>query len=75
MNVKFTDGKEKTVLLGCKYLDDRNQVLFQQAASGWVKHSGKGWIVYLQMGHTAQEFMNPVYAHMILNAITWKPKP
>ncbi len=73
MNVKFTDGKDKTVLLGCKYLDDRNQVLFQQTTDGWVKPSGKGWIVYLQMGHSTHEYQNPAVAQMVLNAVAWKP--
>lgn len=73
MNVKFTDGKEKTILLGYKYLDDRNKTLFQQPTNGWTKPSGKGWIVYLQMGHSAHEYRNAVVAQMVLNAITWKP--
>ncbi len=73
MNVKFTDGADKTILLGFRYLDDRNNTLFQQATSGWIKPSGKGWIVYLQPGHSAHEYQNPVVAQMVLNAITWKP--
>jgi hypothetical protein len=74
MNVEFTDGAEKTVLLGFRYLDDRNGALFMQDRSGWVKPSGQGWIVYLQMGHFAKEFEHPVVAQLILNAVTWTPK-
>jgi hypothetical protein len=73
MNVQFTDGREKTVLLGFKYLDDRNGALFMQDREGWLKPSGKGWIVYLQMGHTTQELEHPAVAQMVLNAVTWQP--
>lgn len=74
MNVKFSDGADKTILLGFKYLDDRNQVLHQQLTSGWIKPSGKGWIVYLQMGHSAHEYEIGAVAQIALNAVTWKPK-
>ncbi len=74
MNVKFTDGKDKLILLGYKYLDDRNQVLHQQLTEGWIKPSGKGRIIYLQPGHSVHEYQNPAIAQMVLNAITWKPK-
>jgi hypothetical protein len=74
MNVFFTDGKDKTVLLGLKYLDDRNNAQYMQQGEGWLKAAGKGWIVYLQPGHFTQEFENPAVSQMILNAITWQPK-
>ena len=74
MNVKFTDGRDKALLLGYKYLDDRNQVLQQQVIAGWAKPSGKGLIVYIQMGHSAHEYQNPAVAQMVLNAIVWKPR-
>ncbi|HET7747459.1 MAG TPA: ThuA domain-containing protein, partial [Vicinamibacteria bacterium] len=73
MNVQFTDGREKTVLLGFKYRDDRNGVLFMQDREGWLKPSGKGWVVYLQMGHSTHEFEHPVVAQLVLNAIDWQP--
>jgi trehalose utilization protein len=73
MNVQIADDKEKTILLGFKYLDDRNNGLFMQDTEGWVKPSGKGWIVYLQPGHTGAEFEVPTVARMVLNAITWRP--
>ena len=74
MNVPFTDGKEKVLLLGYQYLDDRNRVQHQEATAGWVKTSGKGRIVYIQMGHTAHEYQNQAVAQMVLNAVTWRPK-
>jgi len=73
MNVKFSDGRDKTILLGYKYLDDRNKVLHQQATDGWLKPSGKGWIVYLQMGHSTHEYRDASVAQMALNAVVWKP--
>ena len=73
INVKFTDGRDKTILLGYKYLDDRNGVVYQQATDGWLKPSGKGWIVYLQMGHSTHEYQNVSVARMVLNAVVWKP--
>ena len=73
MNVAFADGREKTILLGMKYLDDRNGALYMQDHEGWLKPSGKGWIVYLQPGHFTAEFEHPIVAQLILNAVTWKP--
>jgi hypothetical protein len=73
MNHEFTDGREKTRLLGLKYLDDRNGALYMQDREGWLKPSGKGWIVYLQMGHATREFQNPAVAQMVLNAVRWTP--
>jgi hypothetical protein len=75
MNVPFTDGKAKTVFLGYQYLDDRNQVLHREATAGWTKTFGKGRIVYIQMGHSAHEYQNPLVAQMVLNAVAWQPKP
>jgi len=75
MNVQFTDAREKTVLLGFKYLDDRNNALFMQDREGWIKRAGNGWIVYLQMGHTTEEFEHPLVAQLVLNAVTWRPAP
>jgi hypothetical protein len=73
MNVFFSDT-DKTVLLGLKYLDDRNNAQYMQQAEGWLKPAGKGWIVYLQPGHFKEEFERPAVSQMILNAITWKPE-
>lgn len=73
MNVQFTDGAAKTRLLGFRYLDDRNGALFMQDRAGWLKPAGRGWIVYLQMGHFVQEFRHPMVAQLVLNAVTWTP--
>ena len=74
MNHKFTDGREKTVLMGFRFLDDRNGQMFMQDRAGWLKKHGKGEVVYLMPGHSATDFENDNFAQMILNAITWKPE-
>ena len=71
LNHKFTDGKEKTILLGLKYLDTRNNELFMQDRAGWYKKAGKGEIFYFMPGHAAIDFQNPNYSQMILNAINY----
>ena len=73
MNHKFTDGREKTVLCGFKYLDDRNGQLFMQDRAAWTKPYGDGEVVYLMPGHSAADFENNNFSQMILNAINWKP--
>ncbi len=73
LNHKFTDGREKTVLWGIKFFDDRNGQLFMQDRGAWVKKYGKGEVVYLMPGHAATDFENDKFAQMILNAITWEP--
>jgi len=71
LNHKFTDGRQKTVILGLKYFDDRVDHLFMQDRAGWIKNQGEGEVIYLMPGHTAQDYKHPVIAQMILNAIQW----
>ena len=73
MNHKFTDGREKTVLMGFRFLDDRNGQMFMQDRAGWLKNYAKGEVIYLMPGHAASDFENDNFAQMILNAITWEP--
>ncbi len=72
LNHKFTDGREKTVLMGLKYFDDRNQTLFMQDRAGWIKKSGEGEIAYLMPGESVSDYEHPAITRMILNAIVWK---
>jgi type 1 glutamine amidotransferase len=72
MNHKFTDGREKTVLMGFKFLDDRNGQMFMQDRAGWLKKYGNGEVIYLMPGHAVTDFENDSFAQMILNAITWE---
>jgi len=73
MNHKFTDGREKTVLLGIKFLDERNGQLFMQDRGAWIKNQGRGKIFYFQPGHRAEDYQNVNVSQMILNAIEWTP--
>ncbi|MFP4094648.1 MAG: ThuA domain-containing protein [Cyclobacteriaceae bacterium] len=73
MNHKFTDGREKTVLAGFKYLDPRNGEMFMQDRAVWYKAYGEGMIFYFMPGETAADYENRNIAQMILNAIEWKP--
>ena len=73
MNHKFTDGRVKTVLLGFKFLDDRNGELFMQDRAAWTKPYGKGQIVYLLPGHSVADFENRDFSQIIINAINWNP--
>ena len=71
LNHKFTDGQEKTVLMGLKYFDDRNQQLFMQDRAGWTKQAGKGDIIYILPGHEPSDYKDPNISQMILNAVNW----
>jgi len=73
MNHKFTDGREKTVLMGFRFLDERNDQMFMQDRAGWLKSSGDGEVVYIMPGHAASDFENRNISQMILNAVTWNP--
>jgi len=73
MNHKFTDGREKTVLMGFRFLDDRNGQMFMQDRAGWLKKYGEGEVIYFMPGHAATDFENDNISQMILNAIIWVP--
>ena len=73
MNHKFTDGREKTVLLGIKFLDERNNRLFLQDRGAWIKDQGRGEIFYFMPGHRPEDYENKNISQMILNAILWVP--
>lgn len=71
LNHKFTDGENKTILMGLKFLDTRNKKLFMQDRAGWYKTAGKGEIFYFMPGHSSIDFQQTNYAQMILNAIQY----
>lgn len=73
MNHKFTDGREKIVLCGLKFLDKRNNRLFMQDRAVWIKQYGEGRIVYIMPGHKPSDYQNPNISQMILNATQWTP--
>ncbi len=71
LNHTFTGPR--TILLGLKYTDAKTGKTWMQDTAGWLKPSGKGWLVYLMPGHRAQEFQNPAYSRIVLNAVIFKP--
>ncbi len=73
LNHKFTDGGEKTVLCGFKFLDQRTGKEFMPDRLAWIKEQGRGHILFFQPGHSAKEFENPLITQFILNAVKWKP--
>lgn len=72
LNHKFTDGRQKVVLMGLKYYDDRVDHVFRQDRAGWIKPRGEGEIIYLIPGQSAEDYQNPDIAQMVLNAIQWQ---
>jgi len=74
INHQFTDGADKTILLGFiarhPALGDK---VWMQDRGGWYKQAGKGWVFYFIAGHTAKDLENPIYQQIILNALTWTP--
>ena len=73
LNHKYTDGREKVILYGIKYYDNRNGQLFMQDRGAWIKNQGKGEIIYFIPGHNSSDYENQNVSQMILNAIKWTP--
>ena len=72
MNHKFTDGREKTVLIGFKFYDERNKKLFLQDRAAWIKKTGKGEVVYFMPGHSKLDYENKNISQWVLNAVMWE---
>jgi len=66
-------GGSRTTLLGLKYTDAKTGKTWAQDTAGWLKPSGKGWIVYLMPGHRVEEFRHPAYSRIVMNAVIFKP--
>ncbi|MDB6112466.1 MAG: hypothetical protein JWR69_4216 [Pedosphaera sp.] len=62
-----------TRLMGLQYMDVKTGVTYMQATAGWTKPAGKGLIVYLMPGHRKEDFENPAYARIVLNAVIYQP--
>ena len=74
LNQHFTDGREKTVLFGFRCRDEETRKEIMQDRSGWYKPVWKGWLFYLQPGHSESDFRNRNYAQILLNCLGWKPE-
>lgn len=72
LNHTFIDGQDKKVLLGFKYQDAKTGETYMQDRAGWLKRSGKGWIIYFMPGHESEDFENPCYQQLLLNALEAK---
>jgi len=73
VNHKFTDGRVKTVLLGFKCTDDRNGITYMKDRAAWIKKQDKGRIIYFKVGHSTEDFNNPILCQLLLNAVLWTP--
>jgi hypothetical protein len=73
INHILDDDKARTRLLGFKYTDRNSGKTYMQEQSGWIKPSGKGWVIYLQPGHSIHDLKDPTFERILLNAVTWKP--
>jgi hypothetical protein len=73
LNHVLTADQTRTRLLGLKYTDKDSRKTCMQSHAGWVKRSGKGWIVYLQPGHDLHDLTHPTFERILLNAVVWKP--
>lgn len=76
LNHTFTDGDEKTLLLGFIY--DGKEIggkRIMQHTSGWLKRVEKGWLIYLQPGHSLEDMRTKPFQEILINAIQWSPEP
>ncbi|MDA1313501.1 MAG: ThuA domain-containing protein [Acidobacteria bacterium] len=71
LNQHFTDGRRKTVLLGARVVVDGKT--YAQDRAGWLMPADSGHVLYFQQGHRAEDFQNPTFVQILLNAISWKP--
>ena len=74
LNHVFTDGKDKTILMGFKWQDPKTGKVWMQDRAGWYKKAENGWIIYLQPGHSITDFENGTYSQIVLNALDAKLK-
>ena len=63
----------RTLLMGLRYADEKTGATYMQDSAGWIKRAGKGWVIYLMPGHTKNDFENPTYGRIVLNAVIYKP--
>lgn len=62
----------RTVLLGLRYTDAKSGKVYAQATAGWIKPAGKGLVIYLMAGHSAEDFKNQAYGRVVLNAVIYR---
>ena len=79
-NQLLSDDKERVFLFGYRMIDGKQGKIPGQPViprmeptSGWYKPAGKGWVFYLQPGHTELDFENRSFFQVILNCLNWEP--
>ena len=73
LNHTFTDGGEKTLLLGFIYEGEgTGGKKVMQSTSGWLKKTAKGWLIYLQPGHLLDDLKCEPYQRILFNAVQWR---
>lgn len=73
LNHVLAEDQTRTRLLGLKFSDKDSGKTYMQSHAGWVKPSGKGWVVYLQPGHDLHDLTNPSFERLVINAVVWNP--
>lgn len=63
---------DRTILLGVKYRAADSGKLYMQDMAGWLKQTGAGMVLYFMPGHRAEDFDNPVYKQILVNAVMYK---
>ena len=61
----------RTLLLGLKYRDPATGTVYMQDTAGWLLKTGKGMVFYFMVGHRAEDFNNPVYSQILINAVEY----
>lgn len=59
----------RTILLGFKYRDPATGRTWMQDRAGWFRPVGRGWLVYLQPGHSESDFAHPTFSRLVINSI------
>jgi hypothetical protein len=60
----------RTLLMGLKYTDLKTGKLWMQETAGWFKKAGKGTVLYFMPGHRVEDFEDPSYGRIVVNAVT-----
>jgi type 1 glutamine amidotransferase len=64
-----------TLLMGLKFTEPSSGKTYMQDTAGWLKRTGKGWVVYLMPGHSKHDFETPTYGRIVANAVIWRTEP
>lgn len=71
LNQHFTDGRARTVLFGSRCADPETGRTSMQDRGGWIRRGGDGLLIYLQPGHTGNDFRHAGFRQILSNCLTW----